>query len=184
MLDVSLEKGAHERRGKGAMRQTSLHTPIGEITIFAEEDALIALDWGRGGPSGLVQADSPLLTEARRQLHAFFDGTLFAFDLPLRPAGTAFQRRVWEALRAIPCGETRSYGEIARTLLSAPRAIGQANARNPLPILIPCHRVTATGGALGGYSGGEGPGTKQWLLLHEKRSLGGSTPRSGQELIP
>ncbi|PZW46585.1 methylated-DNA-[protein]-cysteine S-methyltransferase [Humitalea rosea] len=166
------------------MRQTSLHTPVGEVTIFAEDDALVALDWGRGGLPGGSEGETPLLVEARRQLHAFFDGELLAFDLPLRPSGSAFQLRVWAALCAIPCGETRSYGQLAQELTSAARAIGQANARNPLPILIPCHRVIGASGALGGFSGGEGPETKRWLLLHEMRTRRGLDPRPGQELIP
>jgi methylated-DNA-[protein]-cysteine S-methyltransferase len=83
--------------------------------------------------------------------------------------GTAFQQRVWQALQAIPAGEIRSYGQIAQSLGTAARAVGQANGSNPIPILIPCHRVVGSGGRLGGYSGGDGTDTKRALLQHESR---------------
>lgn len=97
-------------------------------------------------------------------LHAYFDGAPDPFaDLPLNPAGTPFQRRVWAAMQAIPRGRTRTYGELARDLRSSARAVGMACGANPIPIIIPCHRVTGSG-CLGGYSGGEGPDTKRYLL--------------------
>jgi methylated-DNA-[protein]-cysteine S-methyltransferase len=147
------------------MPQLTCLTPIGEMSVSEEDGAIVALDWGRGRD----QARTPLLIEAVAQLQDYFDGTRTAFTLPLAPHGTPFQQRVWAALRAIPPGETRSYGELARALGSSARAVGQANGANPIPILIPCHRVLAAAGALGGYSGGEGPATKLWLLEHERR---------------
>ncbi|MBB5688287.1 methylated-DNA--[protein]-cysteine S-methyltransferase [Roseomonas alkaliterrae] len=147
------------------MPQLSLLTPLGEITVSEEDGAIVALDWGRGRD----QTETTLLRRARDQLQDYFDGTRTAFDLPLAPHGTPFQRRVWEALRAIPHGETRSYAEVARAVgCRAARAIGQANGANPIPILIPCHRVVAADGSLGGYSGGEGEATKRFLLDHER----------------
>jgi methylated-DNA-[protein]-cysteine S-methyltransferase len=92
------------------------------------------------------------------------------FDLPVAPHGSAFQCRVWDALRAIPPGETRTYGDLAQLLGSSARAIGQANGANPIPIVIPCHRVVAAAGRLGGYSGGEGAATKRVLLDLERRA--------------
>jgi methylated-DNA-[protein]-cysteine S-methyltransferase len=150
------------------MPQRALHTPLGDCTLSEEDGRIVALDWGRGRD----QDDTPLLREACRQLQAYFDGTRTGFGLPLAPPGTAFQQRVWAALRQIPAGETRSYGDLARQLGTASRAVGQANGANPIPILIPCHRVISTGGALGGYSGGQGPDTKRFLLEHEAR-IGG-----------
>jgi methylated-DNA-[protein]-cysteine S-methyltransferase len=147
------------------MPQLSLMTPLGDITLSEEEGAIVALDWGRGRD----QTPTPLLREARDQLHDYFDGRRLAFQLPLAPHGTPFQKRVWAALTRIPPGETRSYADIAREIASAPRAVGQANGRNPIPILIPCHRVVAADGALGGYSGLDGPATKRFLLDHEAR---------------
>jgi methylated-DNA-[protein]-cysteine S-methyltransferase len=147
------------------MPQLTCLTPIGEMTVSEDDGQIVALDWGRGRD----QTRTPLLSEAIAQLQDYFDGTRATFDLPLAPHGTAFQQRVWDALRAIPPGETRSYGELARDLSSSARAVGQANGANPIPILIPCHRMLAAHGALGGYSGGEGPSTKQWLLAHERR---------------
>jgi methylated-DNA-[protein]-cysteine S-methyltransferase len=147
------------------MPQRSTLTPLGELTVSEEDGAIVALDWGRGRD----QTRTPLLEEALAQLQDYFDGRRVAFDLPLSPHGTPFQQRVWAALRAIPPGETRAYGDLARSLGTAARAIGQANGANPIPILIPCHRVVAAGGKLGGYSGAGGADTKMWLLTHERR---------------
>ncbi len=148
------------------MPQLSLHSPFGELTLSEEDGAIVALDWGRGRD----QEATPLLRRACAQLQDYFDGLRDAFDLPLNPAGTPFRLRVWEAMRAIPPGETRSYAELARALGSAPRAVGQACGANPIPILIPCHRVVAADGSLGGYSGGEGLATKRFLLELERRA--------------
>ena len=151
------------------MAQLSLHTPLGDLTLSEEDGAIVALDWGRGRD----QAETPLLLRARDQLQDYFDGTRTVFDLPLAPQGTAFRRKVWDALLRIPAGETRSYVDIAREVgCRAPRAIGQANGANPIPIIIPCHRVVAADGSLGGYSGGEGEATKRYLLDLERRALG------------
>jgi methylated-DNA-[protein]-cysteine S-methyltransferase len=157
------------------MPQLSLMTPLGDITLSEEDGALVALDWGRGRD----QNATPLLREARDQLHDYFDGRRLTFQLPLAPHGTPYQRRVWAALARIPAGQTRSYADIAREIASAPRAVGQANGRNPIPILIPCHRVVAADGTLGGYSGLDGPDTKRFLLDHEARALSQHQPEPG-----
>ena len=149
------------------MPQLSLHTPLGEVTISEDGGAIVALDWGRGRD----QEATPLLREACDQLQDYFDGKRMSFNLPLAPEGSAFQKRVWAALCAIPPGETRSYADIARAISSAPRAVGGANGANPIPLFIPCHRVIAADGSLGGYSGGDGPATKRYLLDHESRAL-------------
>jgi methylated-DNA-[protein]-cysteine S-methyltransferase len=154
------------------MPQLSLHTPLGDLTLSEEDGAIVALDWGRGRD----QADTALLRRARDQLQDYFDGTRTAFDLPLAPHGTAFQRKVWDALCTIPAGQTRSYAEIAQQVgCRAARAIGRANGANPIPILIPCHRVVAADGTLGGYSGGEGEATKRYLLDLERAAPGAPT---------
>jgi methylated-DNA-[protein]-cysteine S-methyltransferase len=149
------------------MPQLSLHTPLGEVTISEDGGAIVALDWGRGRD----QEATPLLREACDQLQDYFDGKRMSFNLPLAAEGSAFQKRVWAALCAIPPGETRSYADIARAISSAPRAVGGANGANPIPLIIPCHRVIAADGSLGGYSGGDGPATKRYLLDHESRAL-------------
>ena len=141
------------------MPQLSLHSPIGALTLSEEDGAIVALDWGWGRD----QQETRLLRAARTQLFAYFDRKLTRFSLKLAPAGTAYQRRVWAALGTIPYGVTRSYAALAAELGSVARAVGQANAANPIPILIPCHRVVAVGG-LGGYSGGDGLVTKRALL--------------------
>jgi len=149
------------------MPQLSLRTPLGDLTLSEEDGAIVALDWGRVEHQELT----PVLTTARDQLQDYFDGLRSRFDLPLAPHGTAFQQRVWDALRAIPPGETRSYNDVARLLASGPRAVGQANGRNPIPIIIPCHRVVAADGSIGGYSGHDGIATKRYLLDLERRNL-------------
>jgi len=149
------------------MPQLSLHTPLGEVTISEDGGAIVALDWGRGRD----QEATLLLREACDQLQDYFDGKRMSFNLPLAPEGSDFQKRVWAALCAIPAGETRSYADIARAIGSAPRAVGGANGANPIPLFIPCHRVIAADGSLGGYSGGDGPATKRYLLDHESRAL-------------
>ena len=108
---------------------------------------------------------------ASDQLTSYFDGELERFSLPLAPPGTAFQRQVWAAMTRIPYGKTQSYGAVAEEIDSSPRAVGTACGRNPIPIIIPCHRVVGNGGALVGYSGGEGVETKRYLLAHESGQL-------------
>lgn len=152
------------------MPHLTLHVPLGTLTVFEEEGAIVAVEWGSAAPA--AAGETALLRAARTQLQDYFDGARTVFDLPLAPRGTVFQRRVWDALRRIPPGETRSYAEIGRAVgCRAARAIGQANGANPIPILIPCHRVVGADGSLGGYSGGEGPVTKRYLLDLEARVL-------------
>ncbi len=148
------------------MPQLSLHSPVGDITLSEEDGHIVALDWGWGRD----QHETPLLLAARAQLDAYFDGARRTFDLPLAPAGSPYRRRVWEALCRIPYGETRTYGEIAAVAGGTARSVGQANGNNPIPIVIPCHRVVASTG-LGGYSGGEGLFTKRALLALETPPL-------------
>jgi methylated-DNA-[protein]-cysteine S-methyltransferase len=145
--------------------QLSLHTPLGDLTISDEDGAIVAVDWGWGRD----QERTKLLDEARAQLQAYFDGCLARFDLNLAPAGTNYRRKVWAALCDIPPGETRTYGDIARIAGGAARSVGQANGSNPIPILIPCHRVVAASG-IGGYTGGDGLTTKRFLLQLEARA--------------
>ncbi len=141
------------------MPQLSMHSPIGDLAIAEDNGTIVALDWGWGSE----QDETPLLIRARDQLNAYFDGELEAFDLPLAPHGTVFQNRVWQAMQRIPFGEVKTYGAIAAEIKSAARAVGTACGANPIPVLIPCHRVVA-GSGLGGYSGDGGLGTKQQLL--------------------
>jgi len=145
------------------MPQLSMHSPLGDITVSEQDGVIVSVDWGWSS----MQEETPLLRRARDQLEDYFDGTRQDFDLPLAPEGTAFQKRVWKAMRDIPSGATRTYGDIARIIDSAPRAVGQACGRNPIPIFIPCHRVLGSQGSIGGYSGGEGLATKRGLLRLE-----------------
>lgn len=138
----------------------SFESPLGPLTLTEVDGVLRRLDFA-SAPSDTT---TPLLREAERQLRAYFAGELRQFDLPLDPQGTPFQQQVWAALREIPYGEVRSYGQIAAAIGNpkACRAVGMANHRNPLPILIPCHRVCGSDGSLTGYGGGIE--RKRWLL--------------------
>lgn len=147
---------------QSAVAHLSLHSPIGDLTIFEEDGAIVALDWG-WIPD---QEPTDLLVRAEAQLNAYMDGELRRFSLPLAPRGTPYSLAIWSALCDIPFGEVLSYGDIAKRVGGSPRSVGQANGRNPIPIIIPCHRVVARG-HLGGYSGGDGLPTKLWLLTLE-----------------
>lgn len=144
------------------MYSLSISSAVGDLLLGEERDALVSVQWGRTAASN----GSPLLIEAARQIDAYFAGKLKDFELPLRPAGSDFELRVWAAMQDIPYGETRSYGELAAATHSAPRAVGRACGRNPIPIVIPCHRVLGKGW-MGGYSGAGGLATKQALLALE-----------------
>ena len=143
----------------------TLQSPTGPLTIFEEEGEIIVVEWGRASDS----TETPLLLKAKEQLEEYFAGERDVFDLPLRPEGTDFQQAVWQQMRAIPYGEIKTYGDLAKTLGSHARAVGGACGRNPIPILIPCHRVMGVGGKLTGFSGGEGVTTKEALLRLESR---------------
>ncbi len=147
-------------------------TPIGMIRIEGDGAALTRVAIGAREPARRGTSDA--VRSAAAQLEAYFSGYLNGFDVNLPPAGSPRGAALRAGLIAVGYGETVSYGELARQLASGPRAIGQLCARNPLPIVVPCHRVLGAGGALGSYSAGDGPATKQWLLDHERRhSTGG-----------
>ncbi len=154
------------------MPHLSLQSPIGALTVFEDDGAIVSLDWGvapRGPASG--GGETGLLRAARDQLIAYFRRELEIFDLPLAPPGTEFQRAVCRAMSGIPYGALRTYGDIAAAVGSAPRAVGGACGRNPIPIIIPCHRVVGAGGAMTGYSGAGGLETKRALLHLEGVTL-------------
>ena len=149
-----------------------MQSPVGELMLIADGEALTGIymqtQKHATRRARAVRNDSAV-KEARRQLQAYFDGDLRAFDLPLAAEGSAFQKRVWTALCDIPYGETISYGELARRIgqPTAARAVGLANGQNPISIVVPCHRVIGANGSLTGYGGGLP--RKRWLLAHEGR---------------
>lgn len=154
------------------MRLAEVDTPIGRLRLLATDKGLREVLWaGDPVPAGAARDADPALEAAARQLHEYFDGSRRAFDLLLDLDGTAFQRSAWVALATIPFGTTVSYGEQARRLghPGAARAVGAANGRNPLPIVLPCHRLVGARGELTGYGGGLE--VKQALLEHERRVL-------------
>ena len=146
------------------MASLVMDSPSGPIKLSEEDGAITALDWTTACARAGETPPTPLLAEAKRQLEDYFAGRREHFDLALAPRGSEFRHRVWQALRAIPYGETRTYGDIAATVGSAPRAVGGACGANPIPIIIPCHRVVGSNGWHGGFSGGAGVATKRTLL--------------------
>ncbi len=131
-------------------------SPVGRLALMGEGDALIALSLPNQPVPLMVERETAVLKEAKRQLDAYFNGTLREFDIPLKLTGTPFRLKVWQALRQIPYGQVISYGELARRIGQpvATRAVGGANHHNPISIIIPCHRVIAADGTIGGYGGG------------------------------
>lgn len=164
----------------GAIWYTEVDSPIGVLVVTNEGDAITGLymETHRHGPINRgdwkldTRGEREPLNMARQQLNEYFAGTRVNFELPLAAQGTVVQKEVWRALTEIPYGETRSYGEIARQLgkPKASRAIGAANGRNPISIIVPCHRVIGSDGSLTGFGGGIE--RKQWLLAHEARVRG------------
>jgi O-6-methylguanine DNA methyltransferase len=151
---------------------TRFTSPIGWLRLTSNGAALtrvVLADDDDTNEADVAADADPVLSLAREQLDAYFDTRLTRFDLPLEPRGTDFQLRVWQSLRAIPYGETISYAELARRIDNpkAVRAVGAANGRNPLMIVVPCHRVIGADGSLTGFGGGIE--RKRWLLDHETR---------------
>jgi methylated-DNA-[protein]-cysteine S-methyltransferase len=159
------------------MSWTVIDSPVGALRLVEQDGALTMIEYSPfrdhdGRPRGDRDDDHPVLVETARQLRAYFGRDLKEFDLPLAPAGSDFQQRVWEQLQLIGYGETASYGQIAHRLgltNAASRAVGLANGRNPIPIVIPCHRVIGANGTLTGYAGGLD--RKQALLEIEQDAL-------------
>ncbi|WP_248582393.1 methylated-DNA--[protein]-cysteine S-methyltransferase [Nocardioides sp. InS609-2] len=156
---------------------TVIDSPIGELRIVENAGSITAIEFtpfrpGEGRPLGDRDDQHPVLAESTRQLTAYFDRDLKEFDLPLAPQGTDFQKRVWDVLLGVGFGETASYGQVAKRLgmtNAASRAVGLANGRNPIPIVIPCHRIIGADGTLTGYAGGLE--RKQTLLSLEQEAL-------------
>ncbi|MBJ26558.1 MAG: cysteine methyltransferase [Alphaproteobacteria bacterium] len=141
-------------------------TILGPIVIKSDGYAITSLNFGQIR-SKTPQKTLPVLNEASKQLYSYFKNISFKFTVPINPSGTDFQLNVWNYLSNIPYGETKTYGAIANILNTSPRAIGAACSRNPILIVIPCHRVLGSNGNLGGFSGGSGINTKICLLKHE-----------------
>lgn len=142
-------------------------SPVGRLAIEADRDALTGLRWASDDERARDQDMNPVLEEATRQLERYFARKLQRFELPLAARGTDFQKSVWKMMREIPYGETATYGGMATAPGSGPRAVGMACGRNPIPVIVPCHRVLGSGGKEGGFSGGQGLPTKRKLLALE-----------------
>ena len=156
--------------------QAIVAAPGFALGVHCSDDEITGIDFLEPRPEQAPQ--TALAAEAVRQLQAYLTDPGFVFGLPLRPVGTTFQRRVWEQISAIPSGQTNTYGQLAKSLNNAPRAVGQACGANFYPVVIPCHRVVATGGGLGGFNrerGGFLLDVKRWLLKHEGAGLAATT---------
>ncbi len=152
--------------------QVIISSPIGPLGIVMEEGALYRINF-LSDETALQAAEDRPAAQVAAQLQHYFKQADWHFSLPLQPVGTAFQQRVWQQLQLIPLGEVRTYGEIARALNSGPRAVGNACRNNPLPVVVPCHRVVAANGP-GGFAGqtqGRNLSIKGWLLAHEGVTL-------------
>lgn len=148
--------------------QAIVPAPGFALGVACNDDEITRIDFLEPRPEQLPT--TPLAAEAARQLKAYIADPQFRFGLPLRPSGTVFQRRVWQAIADIPAGQTHTYGQLAKNIKNAARAVGQACGANPYPVVVPCHRVVATGGGLGGFArerGGFLLEVKRWLLTHE-----------------
>jgi methylated-DNA-[protein]-cysteine S-methyltransferase len=155
------------------MKYAQVDTPIGKLTVVAADTGIRRILWdGEAPPEGAFEGGSDILDAAVTQIQEYFGGGRTTFDLPLDLGGTPFQQKVWLELGSIPFGTTISYGEQARRIgrPQAARAVGAANGRNPVPVVLPCHRVIGSGGALTGFGGGLD--TKRTLLRHEAEVLG------------
>ncbi|MAD36785.1 methylated-DNA--[protein]-cysteine S-methyltransferase [Tistrella sp.] len=169
---------------RAAATRLMADTPLGPIRLAADGEALLALDWidpsdaasaaeaAKAGPDA-----ARILDETETQLRQYFAGTRNRFDLPLNPAGTEFRRAVWTAMLDIPYGETETYGDMARRVGSVARAVGGACGANPIPIVIPCHRVVGGGYSIGGFSARGGVDTKRFLLHLERARTPERQPR-------
>jgi methylated-DNA-[protein]-cysteine S-methyltransferase len=150
--------------------QAVVAAPVFCLGIRCNDDEITGIDFLE--PRAELAPNRPLAMEAVRQLRAWLTDGSFAFSLPIAPSGTPFQRKVWAGIAAIPPGRTRQYGELARAIGSSPRAVGNACGANPYPVIVPCHRVVAAAGGLGGFArqrGGFLLDVKRWLLAHEGR---------------
>jgi methylated-DNA-[protein]-cysteine S-methyltransferase len=144
-----------------------IDSAVGRLALEADDDCVTSVRWASAGDRERSTAPNSVLKEAIRQLDRYFNRKLRRFDLPLAARGTDHQKRVWAMMREIPFGETATYGGMAMALGSGPRAVGMACGRNPIPIIVPCHRVLGAGGKEGGFSGGRGLPTKRQLLAIE-----------------
>ena len=155
---------------KETINYLSILSPVGWLTFFEKSENLIVLEWGRANNC----TETPFLNKVKQELTEYFNTGRTRFTIPLQPTGTIFQTSVWNYIADIPYGQTRTYGEVAKKINSAARAVGNACGKNPIPIFIPCHRIIGAKAKLTGFSGGLGVQTKQVLLTletHTKKPL-------------
>jgi methylated-DNA-[protein]-cysteine S-methyltransferase len=158
-----------QSQGRGPMAASDLDTPTGRVRAVSDGTAIVRITWIDPGTIVEPAEGDAVSRETAAQLEAYFAGRLTRFDVPLRfRGGSEFERAIWNAMLAIPWGQTRTYGDLAALTGGVARAVGGACGRNPIPIVVPCHRVVGADGKLVGFSGAEGVATKQWLLDFER----------------
>lgn len=168
-MSIDIEARDETRRPVAAEQaEAVLESPLGPIRLRTAGGAVVALRWAKTElPATPEAALTPFIRRVRDQLASYFAGHLDRFDVPVRPAGSEFCRQVWAAMQRIPKGQVRTYGDVARELGAPARAVGSACGANPIPIIIPCHRIVGANGRLGGFSSSGGVEDKVWLLRHE-----------------
>lgn len=149
------------------MPSLTFDSPLGPLTVLERDGEIAELRFGVSSRDGVTDVPTDLLRAAADQVTEYFAGGRKEFDLPFADPATPFQKAMRQAMLDIPFGHTRTYGDIAKAIGMPAQAVGQGCGQNTIPIIVPCHRVVAAGGKLGGFSGGEGAPTKRWLLAHE-----------------
>lgn len=165
---------------------TFFSSPIGNLLITSDGQVVISVCWATESPKAVIStAKDTILQQTIAELSAYFEGKLKQFSVPVNLSGTPLQKAVWQVMCEIPYGKTMTYGEVAQRLHTSPRVVGNACGANPIPIIVPCHRIVAANGKLGGYSGADGAETKRWLLKLEGFPLPmGEAARSEQASPP
>jgi len=146
------------------MGQRKITTPVGALSLSSNGRAITRVAWIRDGAPTQDCPSDPILDAAAREIAQYFAGSLTRFTTPVHLEGSTLQLGVWKVMRAIPCGQVLTYGDVARAVGSEPQAVGTACGQNPIPVIVPCHRVVGAGGKLTGFSGGNGIETKAFLL--------------------
>jgi methylated-DNA-[protein]-cysteine S-methyltransferase len=149
------------------MGTLTIDTPVGALTLRGDGEAITRISWLDHGKPAPTDERDRLCDQAARELLSYFSGQLTTFTVPVTLRGSALQLGVWEVMRRIPFGEVLTYGDVARAVSSEPQAVGTACGQNPIPVIVPCHRIVGAGGKLTGFSGGNGIETKAFLLDHE-----------------
>jgi methylated-DNA-[protein]-cysteine S-methyltransferase len=159
-------EGHHPEEAQ-AVGTLNINTPVGTLSLWSSGEAIIKVSWQENDTGAIIDDPDPVCSEAAREITAYFARTLRNFCVTTSIKGSSLQISVWDAMTKIPFGSVLTYGDIARSIGSEPQAVGTACGQNPIPVIIPCHRIVGAAGKLVGFSGGKGIETKAYLLDHE-----------------